>query len=522
VVTIEVVNYRGGPMESSLVAQFGEAGGTIGRAANNTMPLEDPERAVSRVHAQVVLRDGTPVLISRGRNGLFVNDQFIEAGQEIVLEDNAVLLIGAYQMHARVQHDALAQQAAAPPASPSDDPFAGLGILPGEGVPATGENPATAPASLLPSDPMGRLQAAPRLTPGAGSQGSTMMIPEDFDPLADPLAPQPAQSATSAEQLVAQSGSADSLDSLFDLGGGGGLPAPGENAWIPAPAAPDSPVDPLAAFTGAQPRPVAAPSEPDHVPEIHGSFALPTARSEMAPQPAPQPPARPTPRAAPRPAVPAVHPVPAAPAVAPAAADQLLQSLLAGMGTPNLQLPQGVTPELMQRIGLLLREATKGTLDLLRARATTKREVRASVTMIVAKDNNPLKFSPDVSAAVGYLIRPPEQGFLPPVEAMRDAYDDLRAHQIGMMAGMRSALAAVLARFAPDRLEERLAEKSVLDSLLPINRRAKLWDLFHVLYKDIAQEAEDDFHSLFGREFLRGYEEQIKRLEQGGDEPGSS
>jgi len=48
----------------------------------------------------------------------------------------------------------------------------------------------------------------------------------------------------------------------------------------------------------------------------------------------------------------------------------------------------------MEAIGQLLREAVQGTLDLLRARGLTKSEMRADVTMIMAQDNNPLKFSP--------------------------------------------------------------------------------------------------------------------------------
>jgi FHA domain-containing protein len=172
-----------------------------------------------------------------------------------------------------------------------------------------------------------------------------------------------------------------------------------------------------------------------------------------------------------------------------------------------------MSPELMERIGRLLREAAQGTLDLLLARAMTKREVRAEVTMIVSRDNNPLKFSPSVEVALAHLLAPRGKGFMPPVDAMRDAYDDLRSHQLGFMAGMRAALAGVLQRFDPTVLEQRLTAKSMLDCLLPMNRRAKLWDLYTELYRDIASEAEDDFHALFGREFLRAYEEQVKRAD---------
>ena len=34
----------------------------------------------------------------------------------------------------------------------------------------------------------------------------------------------------------------------------------------------------------------------------------------------------------------------------------------------------------------------------------------------------------------------PTPGFRAPAKAMRDAFDDLRAHQLGVMAGMRAAL----------------------------------------------------------------------------------
>jgi FHA domain-containing protein len=168
----------------------------------------------------------------------------------------------------------------------------------------------------------------------------------------------------------------------------------------------------------------------------------------------------------------------------------------------------------MQLIGGLLRESIAGTLQLLLARALTKREVRAEATLIVATENNPLKFSPTVEAALAHLLVSHGPGFMPPVTAVRDAYNDLRSHQFGIMAGMRAALGSVLARFNPDELEKRLTEKRGLSALLPSSRKAKLWELYEQLYSDISREAEDDFQALFGREFLKAYEAQIQKLEQ--------
>lgn len=109
-----------------------------------------------------------------------------------------------------------------------------------------------------------------------------------------------------------------------------------------------------------------------------------------------------------------------------------------------------------------------------------------------------------------------------PVAAMKDACDDLRAHQFGFMAGMRAALEGVLRRFDPAELEQRLTDKSLVDSMLPMNRKAKLWSLFTELYAAITREAQDDFHALFGKEFLRAYESQLDKLQKlGRDAPHS-
>ncbi|WP_051048923.1 type VI secretion system-associated FHA domain protein TagH [Nitrosospira lacus] len=194
--------------------------------------------------------------------------------------------------------------------------------------------------------------------------------------------------------------------------------------------------------------------------------------------------------------------------------DELLRAFLAGAGVPDLVIPAGLTPQFMNTLGQLLRESTQGTLDLLLARTLTKREVRAELTMIAPRENNPLKFSPGVEVALSHLLAPQGRGFMTPLQAMKDAHDDLRSHQFGFMAGMRAALAGVLERFSPRQLEQRLTQKTVIDSLIPINRKAKLWDLFADRYNDISHEAEEDFHALFGKEFLRAYEAQIAKFEQ--------
>ena len=371
--------------------------------------------------------------------------------------------------------------------------------------------------------------AGPVAPPAAGGAGSAVMSWDDgaqegrtvirskaklgdFDsfgttaaakpPVSAPVAPAmpPTHAPAPASPAVRASASDASLDPLALLGGGttggsgGGVldPLDFSDLGIGSPAPP--PIAPQPAQRTAVPvaAPVAAPVTP---PAVRASAPSPV----QAPAPSPT-------------AVP--QPSPAAEAAGtPTDQAALIAALREGLGMSALPI-QSLTPEFMKLLGQLVHESTKGTVELLVARAALKREIRAEVTMIVAKENNPLKFSPSVEVALNHLLSPPARGFMPPAPAMRDAYDDLRAHQFAFVAGMRAALEGVLKRFDPGVLEGKLTQKSVLASVLPGARKAKMWDVFTELYSQISAEASDDFHELFGKEFLRAYEAHIDELQR--------
>lgn len=189
-------------------------------------------------------------------------------------------------------------------------------------------------------------------------------------------------------------------------------------------------------------------------------------------------------------------------------ADDWARALQKGLGVALGAL----RPEHAQRVGQLLRAMTGGTLELLMARLVAKRELGAAATQLRARENNPLKFSPDVDAALAHLLGPDEPGFLEPRTAVVEAFDDLRAHQVALLAGMRAALDTVMSRFDPEALEQRLASGSALENLIPANRRARLWSAYAEAYARIVGEIEDDFDALFGPAFLKAYQAQLEAL----------
>lgn len=190
----------------------------------------------------------------------------------------------------------------------------------------------------------------------------------------------------------------------------------------------------------------------------------------------------------------------------------LLQAFLKGAGIPSVTFSQGLTPELMETIGKLLAISVQGTIGLNGLRALVKREVNADVTQVVVRNNNPLKFFADGETVLTQMLRKKMPGFMGPTEAMQDAYEDLHAHQLGIVAGMQAALWDMLKRMNPEALEDKVKEGSFLGSMLAANRKAKLWDSYTELFKKVSTEAQDDFQMLFGPAFLQAYEAEVERF----------
>jgi type VI secretion system FHA domain protein len=540
-ILLTVLSFNGSPLtdKAGLAASFDELGGTIGRADNNHLVLPDPERSISRVHARIVFRAGAYSVIDSGSNPIAVNGRTLGASTEQALKPGDQLQIGGYL---------LAVSAAATATPTSSDPFADLFGDIGSGLAAP------APASYASTPPS---RPAPSVWPTPAANSPAGQIPDDWDPFASHTDVPPAAAAAAigagTSNLQLGVNKADSLDDMFGLGPAGAHTDPfGALPGATLPANMAAHADPLQSLS----RPAASghPSLANHGSELNAALpqvraqqvtAPPTASSASpsiplgavfswedpreevphtspsyisrpkpsggpAQAPAPAPMAPPAAGALAKPPIAAQTP-PVPPATATADESVLLSALLAGLGSPGLRI-DALTPELMRLIGNLLREATRGSVELLVARAALKREMRAEMTMIVARENNPLKFSPSAEVALQYLLSPPLPGFMAAEPAMRDAFDDLRAHQLAVMAGMRSALEGVLQRFNPRQLEGELTQRSAISSLLPALRKARLWDLFQDLFAQLSSEAQDEFEDLFGQAFLDAYEDQLDRL----------
>jgi len=441
---------------------------TIGRSPQCGFVLADPLRGVSRKHAWIAVQPGGDTALLRcisTTTPLAVNGEQLAPGDEQVVKPGDRLRIGAFELQLE------------------------------------GSDLTTIPL------PVAR---APHAPPAVAS------------PVMPPVMP------TSTATPVRQS----RLDALWEvdtapdpLSGESPLPSLG-SATPPLRRVPDVPLEPPASATVVAPAPVPAPApEPAAAPTLVATaVAVPVDEPGIA-APVPHAPSVDTwmrlVQAAPVDPPPAASPSPAA-AASTNEHEDLRLAFLRGAGlseaTPGSAFE--IDAEWMAHLGALLRAAAEGTLALLNSRAVAKRSIRAEGTRIAPQENNPLKFAPDGAEALSLLLKPHSaRGFLDPVDALIDAHDDLQVHQLAMVAGMRAAVFELISRLGPSALEAGETQAGGLNRLFPDARDAALWRKHREQHAHLLAHFDDDFETVFGREFVRAYEEQARRAAAARDKP---
>ena len=189
-----------------------------------------------------------------------------------------------------------------------------------------------------------------------------------------------------------------------------------------------------------------------------------------------------------------------------------ITNFLMGAGIANSGIASTINANTFYLIGQLLSRSLQGAIEVLRARSKIKNELGLEGTIVHGRRNNPLKFSPSAQESLVKMLDPQGEAYMPANEAIDEAFNDIGAHEMAVMAGMRSALNDVLKRFNPEYLEQRLQKKSPISVKIPIHKQAMLWDLFQDLYDEIEKEVQDDFSRLFGRAFTKAYDDHLRKM----------
>jgi type VI secretion system protein ImpI len=175
--------------------------------------------------------------------------------------------------------------------------------------------------------------------------------------------------------------------------------------------------------------------------------------------------------------------------------------------------PQRITPEMAMVLGQIVRSVAQGMIDVLEARAEFRSQFHLPHTRVRASRNNPLKFSPTAEEALTTMLRPPARGYMQPLEAFEDAFDDIRFHLLATLAGMRAGFDSMLKRLDPKSLRQQ-ADRRYPGFLGFFGAKRRYWNRYVDLFEEMAGNADAVFQKMYGEEFSGAYERQLEELKR--------
>ncbi len=478
---------------------------TVGRGPGNDLVLPDPDRMLSKSHFVIEDHNGKIVIVDFSTNGTFLNyskaplgrtpttlnngDVLSAGGYELVVELGQELpdlddLIAPQTSHSGTSHG---NAAAAPdPMAMLDEPGPEGDFLDDLlGSPSGPQGPkgisATDPIDdLLP--PLGEDEDPFFQKPKDGREGEGASLPMHNPSVSDSFTP----SGTSEPGVIPDDWD-DFLAPIDD-----GVPdkedPPASEPSPPAQEIPPAPEPETPVIEDAAPA-----DDVTALPDITSEPAAPTQSSE--PEPVPVPAA-----------------TPATPQATVASGDQsAARAFIAALETDDLAIDDADLERTMTRMGRVMRTMIVGLREILMTRTSIKSEFRIDQTMISSGGNNPLKFSISEDDAVTALVKPKAKGYLSPETATEQALDDIKAHEVAMVTGMEAAIKGVLSKLDPEVLAGQIETSSAIGSMFK-GKKARYWEVYEKMYAQISDQAENDFHELFSREFARAYKEQLDKL----------
>ena len=157
-----------------------------------------------------------------------------------------------------------------------------------------------------------------------------------------------------------------------------------------------------------------------------------------------------------------------------------------------------------------MREMIVGLNENLHLRADQKSALRIPNTTIQPQNNNPLKFSASVDEALTNLLFRQSSEYLQAVEAVREAFTDIKLHQQLVLASMRTAVSDYIGRLDPDDLENKFTNGK-RGGLMSAAHKLKYWDLYKDLYQVVTQGQQGQLPQQFLEEMARAYEQESTR-----------
>ncbi|MFK7699314.1 type VI secretion system-associated FHA domain protein TagH [Pseudomonas caspiana] len=419
---LRVTHFCSQPAQTEVSAVFAVNGGTLGRSSNSDLMLDDPSHYVALVQARIVSRADQYYLIQTGINPSAINTRLVESGSETLLQDGDYLIVGDYRIEVIVEPQTAVQEGNGPQLLDEAPvmPLTAQQSLKFMASSSPLEGPLNVPSDL--GNGLPDALACSRILDDrplhasdawqAGPLGLNLF--SDLLELSSPIL----DIALNEELVTAIRGTRS----------GDFFPAD------PAHTLPTLQFGEAAIAAGAK----IIPDDYDLLTDVLKE--LPTEKRDM-------------------------------PTIGSASAKEndsaVFKALLDGLGLPDLHTRHPPV-ELAFLVGETLREATAGVMELLR---TLPHDIG-----VLEDSVNPLKCVADLDCALGQMLKGCDSTELSTLAAYSEAFDELKRHEQGAIIGMRTALRTVVQRLDPAGVDKYVGDPGVLDKLIPIRRKARMWD----------------------------------------------
>ncbi len=180
--------------------------------------------------------------------------------------------------------------------------------------------------------------------------------------------------------------------------------------------------------------------------------------------------------------------------------------LAKGAGVPESVFARLPPAELAEEMGVLLRVMADNLKQLLTARSELKDIVHATThTMVMAADNNPLKFAPTVDEALALMFAPASGSYLDARRTIEQSFKDLKHHQIQTYSAMQVAIGMLVQDLDPKTIEQETEPDRGLSAMVG-SRKAKFWDAYVARWRIKVSRHEDGLLGVFLNHFAECYD----------------
>ena len=211
-------------------------------------------------------------------------------------------------------------------------------------------------------------------------------------------------------------------------------------------------------------------------------------------------------------------------------AAELLNAFQDGAGI-QLDASVNLRPGFMRMLGQLLRALVGGLHHVGSQRMRLRDEASDRIAQAHARHIDPIRAAAEGTRLLAVLLKPGAIGSDKPHARVQEMIDDLTARIAAMRMAVDAAVEQTEARLSPSAIESGLKRSLFLDELLPMRRKARLWDLYrrtHGVFNAVPGQEKADGKSdaqdggrtggasgvreIFNRAFTKAYEAEAARF----------